>query len=811
MNRVWSSGIRRKHYRRRQAARTLFVTATPFTIWALFAAAFLWGAPVTAEDNSKDAEVTNPEDCGAFPLLDWTTNTDTGDTSPRSERCGGSYLDPLEGEDTSRDPADENIEAYADRSELEGDIVRFFGDVEARQGYRVLRASQGEFNTETRVGELLGNVEMREPGLLLRGARGTIDINSGEAQLTAGQIVLHQQHIRSSADLLERRSDGNIDLDDATYSYCPPRKNTWEMKAETVHLNLDEGYGVARDAKIKMGGVPVLYTPYLEFPLDDRRKSGFLWADIGDDSRGGLDVATPYYFNLAPNYDATFTPRYIDERGLLTELEFRYLSRAIGYWELSGAAIKGDDEYQTDRPEEDGDRWLTAIEQGGLFGQRWRTRIDYTNTSDNEYFSDIDTTSLDVRQSTELLQLAQLDYLGDNWLTTLKFEDFKTIARDIVRDPYASVPQLTVTRTAAPENFGLNLLWETDYAHFNHPDLIEGQRLYNAVGANYTMEWIWGFLTPTVKYRQINYDLDDEILFQGQLDDTPDVGAPMFSLDGGLFFERQTSWGLQTLEPRVFYLWSDFEEQAGLPRFDTSVLTFSYDQLFRETRFSGHDRIDDSNQVSLGVTTRFIDSETGRENLVAGIGQIFYFDDREVSPNPLTSTRDSSAIAAQFGLALSDNWDFRSEWLWSRRDRELEQTSVQFGWQGSGEAVFNLGYSYRRNRTALNQGRDINQVDVSSYLPVTRDWRVFFSALYSIENKDRLNDLVGVEYNSCCWRIRLAYQRFVDQRTNLNNPELVEDENAIFFQFEFKGLGGVGSTIVDVMEENIRGYRDSEI
>ena len=331
MNRVWSSGSRRKHSRRLQAALTLF------------AASAFWGAAVTAEDNRQEAEVTNAEDCGAFPLLDWTTGTDTGDTAARSERCGGSYLDPLAGEDTSRDPAGENIEAYADRSELEGDIIRFFGDVEARQGYRLLRAAEGEFNRETGICDLLGDVELREPGLLLRGARGTIDVNSGEAELTAGQMVLHRQHIRGSADLMERRSDGNLDLDDATYTYCPPQQNTWQLKAETVHLNLDEGFGVARDAKIEIRGVPILYTPYLEFPLDDRRKSGFLWADIGDDSRGGLDLATPYYFNLAPNYDATFTPRYIDERGVLAELEFRYLSRAIGYWELSGAGIKGDD------------------------------------------------------------------------------------------------------------------------------------------------------------------------------------------------------------------------------------------------------------------------------------------------------------------------------------------------------------------------------------------------------------------------------------------------------------------------------------
>jgi LPS-assembly protein len=777
-------------------------------------AAMLLAAAVLAEDNRSGEDPANTGDCGAAALLDWTSETDTGETKPRSRRCGGSYLDPLEGEDTSRDPVDQEIVATAARSELQGDIVRLFGKVEAQQGYRRLRASEAEFNQLTHVVELLGDVELREPGLLLRGATGTFDNNSGEARLTAGQLVLHDEHIRAGADLMRRRSDGNIEFDDGFYSYCPPTRDSWMMHAEDVELKLDEGYGVARDAVIELGGVPVLYTPYLEFPITDERRSGFLWGDIGDDSRGGLDVATPYYFNLAPNYDATLTPRYINERGLLTELELRYLAHSVGFWELAGAWIGGDDEYQRDRPEEDGDRWLTAVEQKGLFHGRWRTRIDYTKTSDDDYFRDIDTTSLDVRQGTELLQLGRVDYLGDNWLATLKAEDFQSISQDVVREPYATLPSLRIVRTAAPESFTPNLLWESEYADFDHPDLVTGKRLYNAIGATYPMEWIWGFVTPTAKYRQINYDLDSEVLFQSELDDAPDVGAPMLSLDAGLFFERQTGWGLQTLEPRVYYLWSDFEDQTGLPDFDTAALTFSYDQLFRDTRFSGYDRIDDSKQLSVGLTTRLIDPDTGREKLVASIGQIYFLEDREVEvrPSDPLANESSSPVAAQLALRLADNWDFRSEWLWNTQENELDQTALQFSWQGEDEAVFNLGYSFRRSRSPfINRGLDTNQVDMSSYIPVSRDWRLFFRSLYDFENKERVNDLVGIEYNSCCWRVRLGYQRFINQRTNQFDPELVEYDNAIYFQFHLKGLGGVGSTLTDVLEDNIRGYRDSEL
>ncbi len=761
------------------------------------------------------AEDTSPaEDCGGFPFLDWTTEVaQEGQTALRSQRCRGSYLDPLRDMDTSRDPALEDIEATAERSELEGDMVRFFGGLEARQGYRLIRAAEGEYNQATGTGSLLGDVELREPGILLRGATGSLDSNSGEARLTANQFVLHEQHLRGGADLVVRRGDGIIELDDGYFSYCPPENNGWMLQAEELELDLEAGVGVARDAKIEIEGAPVIYTPYLEFPLDNRRKSGFLFPEITDDSNGGLDLATPYYFNLAPNYDATLTPRFIMDRGLLTELEFRHLSHGFGAWTLGGAWIGGDDQYQQDVPGEDGDRWLSIIQQGGLFEQRWRTSIDFTKTSDNEYFNDIGTTSLEQKQSTHLLQRGQVDYLGDNWLTTLRLEEFQTIARDVVRDQYSKLPQLSLQRTATSQAFAPNLLWQSDYAYFDHNDEPTGHRLYNAVGVDYPMQWIWGFFTPTVKYRQLNYELDEDIVFDDQAEDAPDIGAPMLSLDGGLFFERDTGWGLQTLEPRLYYLWSDFEEQEGLPNFDTTELTFTYSQLFRETRFSGLDRIDDSNQLSVGLTSRFIDPDSGREKMAASIGQIYYFDDRRVNvlgEDP-EDTEGSSAIAAELALSPTEQWEFRSAWLWNTDENELDQSTFQLGWRGDSGALVNLGYSYRRNRTTANEGLDIDQLDFSTYVPFSKEWRLFLRSLYDIEANERVNDMAGIEYNSCCWRVRLVYQRYIDQNTNRAANELTEYENATYIEFQLKGLGGVGTRVSELLEEFIRGYQDSDL
>ena len=733
-------------------------------------------------------------------------------TSLRVVRCGGSYVDPLAGVDTSVDPSQSDIEASATATELQGDTVRLSGTVEAQQGYRHLRADEAEFDRDKQWASLHGNVELREPGLLIRGATGTINTDTGEARLTANRFVVHDQHIHGGSNLITRRSDHVIKLDDAYYSYCPPLAEQWMLRAENIELDFDTGTGTAHNAKIEMGGVPFIYTPYIQFPLNDRRKSGFLWPEIGNDSSGGADVAIPYYFNLAPNYDATLTPRYIAARGLLTELETRYTAANTGYWELGGARMSGDDEYRQDFPDEDGDRWLSAVKQHGLFSQRWRTEIDYTNVSDDFYFSDLGTTSLQVAQSTHLAQRGQVNYLGDDWLTELRVEEFKTIARDVTTDAYRKLPQVSLQRTATEQDFSPNLLLTSDYTYFDHNTEPTGHRLYNSVGAGYPMNWMWGYLKPVAKYRQINYDLDDSVFFDNRLDDTPAVGAPLFNLDGGLYFERDTGWGLQTLEPRLYYLWADFADQSGLPDFDTSELTFSYSQLFRETRFAGKDRLDDANRLSVGITSRIIDKDSGREKMSASIGQIYYFDDREVNVGAAdpTDLAGSSAIALEFNLSPAAALQMRSAWLWNTDANELDQTYVQMAYRGDHQLIYNLGYSYRRYRGDDPDQSHISQLDFSAYLPVNEEWSLFLRSLYDLEESERINDMAGIEYNNCCWRVRVVYQRYPDQRKGVEINSLVEYEHATYLEFQLKGLGGIGTRVSSMLEEFIRGYQDSD-
>ena len=754
----------------------------------------------------------------SYQHLDWVPyqNLPAELQIQRAQHCGGGFLDPLRHLDTSIDPGEADIQGSATHSEIEGDVFRLSGGVRLQQGYRQLAGEHAEYDRVSGTGSLEGDVEFREPGILMRGERAWVDGRSGEAKLWDSQYVMHELHIRGGAGLIHRREDEIIDLESAYYSYCPPSNEIWRLSAEELELDIEEGVGTARKAKLKLKGHSVFYFPYLQFPIDDRRKSGFLWPELGKDSDGGLDFALPYYFNLAPNYDATITPRLIDDRGLLMEVQGRYLGPWLGLWEVGGAYIDGDKKYREENEGASGDRWLGTVDQAGLISQRWRTLVDYSKISDEDYLNDIGTSSLDVRQSTHLAQRGQLDYLGDGWQAEVRVEQFQTIAKDINTNPYKKLPQLSLYRTAPIEDYNPNVLFESEYTHFDHDALLTGQRLYNELGINYPMSRVWGELTPLLKYRQINYDLDDDIIAGPHNGSTPDVGAPLFSLDGSLFFERDLSWGdsnlMQTLEPRLFYLWADYEDQTGLPDFDTSRLTFSYNQLFRETRFSGHDRLNDANQVSVGLTTRIIDPATGIQRLNASIGQIYYFEDREVQvgvPEP-TDMEGSSSIAAEFGMAPLDQLSFNSSWLWNTDDERLDETHIWMTYLSPGQRLFNVGYNYRRYTGIDPRVDDINQVDVSTHLPVAKHWSLFFQSLYDLDENDSINDVVGIEYNDCCWRVRLVHQRSLNQAFGSRVGSLVETRKSTFIEFQLKGLGGVGTRVTSILEDNIRGWKSSD-
>ena len=779
-----------------------------------------------AATDQKDVDQSLTQECIAPPQdiphhpLDWVPLEYVPEALRDSDckECNGRYIDPLADEDRSIAPEESDIVASAATSEMRGNSVVLKGGVSVEQGYRQLSGDQATLNREEKSGTLSGDITLREPGVLIRGETAQIYSESGAATVQGSQFLLHEQGLRGSAGTLRRDEEGLFHIDDGNISFCAPDNNDWAIRADSIELDTQEGVGTARGARLDVRGVPLLYTPWITFPLDDRRRTGLLWPDIGTDSRGGLDVSIPVYLNLAPNYDALYAPRYISERGMSHEMELRYLNPHAGFWSFGGAFLADDDRYADEVPQaRSNDRWLAIVNHNALFDQRWRSTIDYSKASDADYLKDLDTSSLDTKRRTNLLQMGAVDYLGDSLLVNMQVRQFQSLAEDI-RDDYKTLPQITAQYRRNLTPFQFEPIALAQYSNFDHDrdNKVVGQRLYAEAGVAYPMAWQYGFLNSTVKYRALEYDLEEHRLYE---DSTPSAGSALASIDGGLFFERPTSIGgrtmLQTLEPRIYYLYGEYEDQRGQPDFDSAELTFNYNQLFRETRFSGRDRLDDANQVSLGITSRFISDDDGSEIVSASIGQIFYLEDREVRLGifdpPLETS--GSEIAADLNYFPNERLSLRSSIVWDPYSGEVNSGNLSTSYRWDERKLLNLGYTYRRPTRNQQIQPVTEQAHISTYYPIARDWSVFASWTYSIEAKASVEDMVGVEYDTCCWKVRLLHLRYYDsvagQNLDFTDPNL-ERESSTQIQFELKGMGGFGARVSGLMEDMIRGFDNSE-
>ena len=748
--------------------------------------------------------------------LDWVPFAELTDAQRERLRCRlclGAYVDPLAGSEAP-DPASAPINATARRTELQGDTVRLSGGVEVSQGSREFASDEASLNRSSRTGIFEGNIEVREPGVLLRGERAEFYSPTGEAQLQNSRFVLHEQHLRGSAGLLSRDADRLIRIEDGELTFCAPGDDDWLLQTGQIKLDLERGVATARDATLRAGGYPVFYAPWISFPIDDARRSGVLFPTFGSDSRGGVDLGVPLYLNLAPNYDLLYSPRYFSQRGVNHEVLGRYLDPWNGQWDLGGSFIADDEQYGRDFPDEsDRDRWLTSVEHNGLYGGRWRSQINYSRVSDIDLIRDLETSRLDSRRNVNLLQLGQIDYLGDRWLVNLQAQQFQPLAEDI-REDYKKLPQLTAQYRQSGAPFALNPIGTVQFSNFdtNEADRPIGQRLYAEGGVTYPMAWSFGFLRPTAKYRLLEYALDRQI---EDLDEDPGAASALASIDGGLFFERETRLAdravVQTLEPRLFYLYSQFDDQTANPDFDSAELTFNYNQLFRDTRFSGRDRLDDANQLALGLTTRFLDASTGEERFNASFGQIFYFTNRRVRLNASDPELDrpSSEVAGELNFYPNDRVSVRSNLQYDPSTGKMNSGNLIASYTEDQDTVLNIGYTFRRPVALVGNQPVTDQFNVSTYYPINDKWRFFMAWSYSLEAERSVEDMIGIEYDSCCWQVRLLHLRYFDTVSDripdFDNPDL-DREYATQVQFVLKGLGGFGTGVERLMTDLIQGF-----
>ncbi len=783
--------------------------------------------------SNRTTRQKNTGNDNAYSQWDWVPKNQMQDSSLCNTGCDGAYIEPTPNwQDADKEPQNAAVHAEASDLTAENQETTFKGSVVISQGHRRILANNVVIDRNTQEMTIVGDVEIREPQLLIRAENAHINNETNTGQFGHTRFLFHEQGIRGSAEKLVRNQDNTTTIEHGSITQCTPDDETWLFEAENILLNTETGLGTARKAKLIVKGIPVGYLPYLTFPIDDRRTSGFLWPAFGSSADSGFNVTTPYYWNLAPNLDATIAPQYISNRGTMLEVEVRQLGQ-YGEWTF-GAAQLNDKLYSANPspslsekelnnlPPRD-HRWLSHVAQKGNFSGI-NTTIDYTKVSDNRYFQDLPNNSLDVKRTRHLKQQVALDYSRGAWQAEVVAEQRQTLDDDLDKQ-YKIMPRLSLVRNNSGSSFETQWLAQTEITDFQHDDSIEkggefvtGQRAYVETGISYPMHWAAGFLIPTLKVRHLNYDLDD--LHNNSSSTTLTATTPMATVDMGLIFERamsmQDAQYTQTLEPRLYYFYSEYEEQLEHPDFDSKELTFSYNQLFRDTRFSGHDRLDDANQISIGVTSRFIEDQSGREVITASIGQTLFFEDRRVSlETDLTSaTQSKSFIATEIQYQPFNKLWFNNTLLWDSRQNRLQEGGFSFHYQTQADSLYNLSYKFRRDGDSnlITGVQHLEQVDASLLLPINNNWSWYSRLQYDITEKNSIDSLIGMQYEDCCWKVRLLYQEGFEDEF-ISEPEgslLVETDYAFIIEFHLKGLGGLGSKSIEILKESILGYEDLE-
>ncbi|GGK02085.1 LPS-assembly protein LptD [Pseudomonas matsuisoli] len=792
--------------------------------------------------------------------------------------CAGAYVEPTRpgmNDNTPMSEAPTYLSAKASRYEQNEQIATLAGDVVMRQSSLQVEADEANLHQLDNRGELLGNVRLRDKGMLVLGDRAQIQLDSGEADIDNAQYVIHDAHVRGTASYAKREVTSIVRLKDGTYTRCEPGDNAWHLKGNNVTLNPTTGFGTATNVTLRVKDIPVFYTPYIYFPIDDRRQSGFLPPSFSVSGDNGFSLVTPYYINLAPNYDATLYPHYMAKRGLLMEGEFRYLTQS-SEGQIGAAFLRDSEderELQSDYRE---DRWMYNIQNRTGLDSRLLAEVDYTDISDPYYFQDLES-QMDVgSQNREFVdQRGTLTYRGDSYTARLNAHAYER-ASVINITPYNRLPQLTLDGQLPFQPGGLNFAYSTEAVRFERslengfytnddgiPELwyderlqglarAEGDRLHVEPSVSLPLDWTWGFFKPTVKYFQTNYDLDLDAQGRSTLANTGETynssvnrGVGLFSVDSGLYFDRDTTLfnrqARQTLEPRLFYLYVPNEDQDEIPVFDTSEYTFNYSSLFRENRFSGRDRIGDANQVSLGLTSRWIE-ENGFERQRVSLGQAFYFRDREVQM-PLIdyreredATSDVSPYALEYMYRFNRDWRLNADFNWDPDSHSTRSGSAMFHYQPESDPrkIVNLGYRYRNDTMRFDQatgrwtfGGDygtpgtpeyikdyykIDQHDFSVIWPIVPQWSVIARWQFDYNRSRTLEAFGGFEYDSCCWKLRLINRYWVDYDETSLNPDLNEEpDRGIFLQVVLKGLGGIfGNKTEGFLDQGIQGFRERE-
>lgn len=595
-------------------------------------------------------------------------------------------------------------------------------------------------------------------------------------------------------------------LKSATYTTCEAGRDDWFLKASDLELDNYSKSATAWNARIVFKGIPILYTPWINFSFINQRKSGLLTPTVGTTSKSGFEVSLPYYWNIGPDRDATLAARYLSKRGVQLQGEYRYLepnysgTDSIEY--LPNDSISGRN------------RYYANLKHQQVFGHGWSGGFDLEHVSDDQYFSDL-STHIIVTSQVNLQQLGYINYGDEVWQFNGLVQKFQTL--DGVSYPYERLPQLTLNgnKDWGPVNADIKTQWVRFGRDGNAPltfatptgalltTSVTGDRFNAYPSVTLPLARPYGYITPKFGINYTNYKLDNpSFTLNGVTDNyvSDSRTLPIFSVDSGLYFDRKMrvvhNNYTQTLEPRIYYVNIPNRDQSRLPVFDSGESDVNLGTLFSENQFTGNDRINNANQLSLAVSTRLIDDKTGVERFAATVGQRFYFTDQKVGlPSSTLRTGNTSDIVTAITARLLNHWNLDAGWQYNTDTARTTKANIGTRYNPEPGKVLNLSYRFTKG--------SLEQINLSAQWPLGSNWYGLGRWNYDLRTKQPIEGLAGLEYDAGCWQARTVLQRVSTATANANY--------AIFFQLELGGIASIGSNPLNLIKRSIPGYTGSDL
>ncbi len=680
-----------------------------------------------------------------------------------------------------------SIEAGSIQAEL-GGRVDIQEKIKVTLGLSTITAEEASYDETAGVLQIPKSVVFENPDLIIFGESAKLLTKEKTTIIDGADYQILSIPARGTARQIRVENGANIELDEVTYSTCTSVDNSWELSAKKIVINNQSGEGKARNLVLRLKDIPIIYLPYLSFPINDQRKTGLLVPNLGRSSKRGLEISLPYYWNLAPNIDLTTTPTLMAKRGVQLSAELRFLT-AIQGGITQIDYLPNDDIYKKDRT-------YISHRQTINLPSNWRMKLNGEYASDNSYFEDL-TGTMSSTSRTHLLREIQLEHYSENWIMEIGMDHYQMIDDSIIDEekPYRRLPYFNFSGMWGNKALGLNYALDSEVVFFDKPETISGSRFHVMPEVSAPLNFNGIKITPSMAMDFTKYNLhtaNDNSHSMSSV--SPERAVPIYSLDLTGVFQKTWKNGryLQTLEPRILRVYIPYRNQDDFPIFDTIVPDMNGIQLFRKNRYVGQDRLGDTSQISYGITTKVVDANNGNSLFGLTLGQIRYFKDRKVAlPSESKLTQDSSGYMAMMNMKINKNWSVKLGHMWNTHSNTSMKTTARFQYKSKQSEIFNVAYRYRRNM--------LKQLDASFSWPVRDHWNVVGRYNYSILDRKVLEQFVGLEYESCCWGIRVISRKHLAYRNG-------DTDTSFSIEFVFKGLSDIGDPVENLLDRGILGY-----